>query len=445
MDENAKHIVFTLRESGHEAVFAGGCVRDFLMGKEPKDIDIATSATPDEIEGLFPSTIPLGKQFGIIVVVHNGKPFEVATFRTDSKESDGRRPDSVVFSSMEEDAKRRDLTINALFLDPFTNEVFDFVGGKKDIENRMIRFVGNPDERIEEDKLRILRAIRFGAKYEFDFEAKTEEALSRNAHRVIGNISEERIKDELEKMMKLEKPSSAFNALWSFDILGFIMPEIDRLRFSPQSKRWHSEGNVWKHTMLVLNNVRNMTTDTNVLWAALFHDVAKPHCMVVHEDGHISNHGHEETGVFIFRDFSKRFKFSTKERETISFLIKNHMKPNIAHNMKKSTLRKLIAEEHFEELIMLCEADNKSAIPDDPNREDHKRDGLKFLKKFASEEPNKLPPAFITGRDLIALGMKPGPEFKRLLGDIFELQLNGFFEDRLSALKHIGQINLKRG
>lgn len=442
MNKNAIEIVSTLKENGHEAVFAGGCVRDLLFKIEPKDIDIATSATPDEVEWLFKNTIPVGKQFGIVIVVIDNEQFEVATFRTDSKTSDGRRPDSVEFSSMEEDAKRRDLTINAMFLDPITNEVFDFVGGKEDIRNGVIRFVGNAEERIEEDKLRILRAIRFGAKFHFNFDEKTEDALFNNAHRVMGNVSVERIGQELEKMLLLPNPSHAFNALNRFGILKFILPEIDRLMFSPQSKKWHSEGNVYVHTMLVLNHARERTDDLITLWSALFHDVAKPHCIRVNEDGNISNYGHERLGAqTIFPEIAKRFKFSNKYTESISWLIENHMKPNIALEMKNAKLRKLMANDDFDRLLILCESDNEGSSPESPDIEDTKKDGLKFLKKLKDKAVKdgtlNLPKPFISGKDLIELGMNPGPHFKNILKDVFDMQLNGEVSNKEEALLSI--------
>jgi len=441
----AKKIVSVLQNNGFEAVFAGGCVRDSLLQLIPKDIDIATSATPNEVESLFKNTIPVGKQFGIIIVVIDGEEFEVATFRTDSKSSDGRRPNSVEFSSMEEDAKRRDLTINSVFFDPIKEKLYDFVGGKKDLESGLIRFVGHSVDRIEEDKLRILRAVRFAAKFNFDFEEETMKSLLFNSHRVMGNVSAERIKDELDKMLLIKKPSIAFNIMKDLGILKFILPEIDRLDYIPQSKKWHSEGNVWVHTMMVLDEARIMTDDLGVLWAALLHDVAKPHTMLIKNDGSISNHGHEKKGMYIWvQDIARRFKVSNKEEYKVAWLIENHMKPNIALDMKKSTLYKLISEEFFDELIILCKADNASSFPADPEREDKKEAGVIFLDslKYTLEATNehKLPKPLLTGKDLINLGLKPGPQFREILDEVFDLQLEGSFSDKNAALDYV---NLK--
>lgn len=432
--ENAKNIVTELQFRGFEAVFAGGCVRDMILGLKPKDIDIATSASPDEVESIFKHTIPVGKQFGVVRVMLNGEEFEVATFRTDSKDGDGRRPDSVEFSSMEEDAKRRDLTINALFFDPIKEEIFDFVGGREDLKNGVIRFVGNPIDRIEEDKLRMLRAIRFAAHLQFDIEDNDIKfTLRDNAHRVMGNVSMERIKDEMEKMLLCNSPVRAMNMMKGFGLMKFIVPELERLDFSQQSTKWHSEGNVWVHTMGVLKEVAKNTRDIDVLWAALFHDIAKPHCMKIHEDGHISNHGHEALGVSIFGEIANRMKFSTKSKEKIGWLIKNHMKAHIAQQMKTSTVRKFINEEHFDSLLILTKADSKASIPDDKGREDHKEAGIVFLEVFKTTD-EALPKPLISGRDLISEGLKPGEVFKFVLSDIFDLQLEGKISTKEEAI-----------
>lgn len=241
MNDKACKIVQHLVNNGHIALFAGGCVRDMLLGQEPKDIDIATSATPDQVESLFKKTIPVGKQFGIIVVLMDGEEFEVASFRNDGNYTDGRRPDSITFSTPEEDASRRDLTINGLFFNPLTNEVIDFVGGIKDIEERKICFIGNAQERIEEDRLRIIRAVRFTARLGFSMEENTFDAIKANAHR-INDVSVERIKDELDKMMSMDKPSVAFELLHKTGILKHVLPEVDCLWDCEQSKKWHMEG-----------------------------------------------------------------------------------------------------------------------------------------------------------------------------------------------------------
>jgi len=241
MKNKAKKIIQTLVDAGFEALVCGGAVRDLVMGVEPKDIDIVTSARPEDVERLFKNTIPVGKAFGIIVVIVDGDQFECATARKDSSDSDGRRPNSVEFTSFEEDAERRDLTINGMFFDILSNKIIDFVGGQEDIKNKKIRFIGNAPERIEEDRLRIMRAVRFAAKFGFKMEDETRDAIIANAHR-IHDVSPERIKDELDKMLLLENPSVALEVLLTLGLMEHIMPEVAALTRSEQSLKWHSEG-----------------------------------------------------------------------------------------------------------------------------------------------------------------------------------------------------------
>jgi len=418
-------IIQTLNEHGFSAYFAGGCVRDMLLGLEPHDIDIATSATPDEVEKLFQRTIPVGKQFGVIIVLMDGEQFEVATFRSDGNYTDGRRPEGITFSSPEEDAKRRDLTINGMFLDPLTNEVLDFVGGKIDLDNKVIRFIGNPQERIDEDRLRILRAIRFACKYKFDFDVNSLSAIEKNAHR-INDVSKERIKDELDKMLTLNKPSMAIRILHNVGILKYILPEVDDLWGCEQSKKWHSEGDVFIHTMIVLDETRKMTDNIPTLWAALLHDIGKPSTSVKKEDGGISCHGHDKVGFEMSINVMNRLKTS-KENAMVSSIVEDHMRVGSVKDMKKSTVRRLVAQPNFDNLMVLFKADCLGSIPIDKKIDDEKLDGVKFLEKFISNPDNikVLPEPFVNGKDLIDLGLKPGPLFKKILNDTMDLQLDG--------------------
>jgi len=439
MKDKAVKIVQKLVNNGHIAYYAGGCVRDMLLGHEPKDYDIATSASPDQVEAIFKKTIPVGKQFGIIVVLMDGEEFEVASFRNDGSYTDGRRPDSITFSTPEEDASRRDLTINGLFFNPLTNEIIDFVGGKADIEAKKIRFIGNAQERIEEDRLRILRAIRFTAKLGFDMDENTLSIIKANAHR-INDVSVERIKDELDKMMMAEKPSIAFKMLHSTGILKYILPEVDCLWDCEQSKKWHAEGNTGIHTMLVLDNTRKMTSDLNTLWSALFHDIGKPATSKINEEGNISCHGHDKLGAEMTLNALIRMKASNEEKDEVAALVKDHMNVGSAVDMKKSTLRRLCAQPHFNKLMILFEADCLSSFPEDPNRSNDKLDGVKFLKEFVIKMGNRivLPPPFITGKHLIDMGLKPGPKFKDILTSVMDMQLEGevkSFEDGLRVVK----------
>ncbi len=437
----AKNIIEKLHLHGNSAVIAGGAVRDILLKVEPKDIDIATSALPEQVEAIFKRTIPVGKQFGVIIVREHGSEFEVATFRQDSPEGDGRRPDSVTFSSMEEDAKRRDLSINGLFLDPVTGEIFDFVGGKKDLEDGRIRFIGDAQSRIDEDKLRMLRAVRFACRLGFTMDEDTKSVIRSNAH-LIGQVSKERIKAELDKMLVCKKPSFAIEMLKEVGLLGHILPAVAMLWDCEQSIKWHSEGSVGIHTMMVLDATREKTDNVATLWSALLHDVGKPATSTLNEQGNISCHGHDQVGAEMADSIMRDMKSSTDERERVVALVGDHMRAGMTGDMRKSTLRRFVAQPHFDELLHLFQADCESSHPTDPKRVDTKLDGVNFLKDFVStvEEVRILPPCFIGGKDLIEMGFKPSPLFKTILETIADMQLEGEINSVEEALEKVKEL-----
>ncbi len=352
-------------------------------------------------------------------------------------ESDGRRPESVEFSSMEEDAKRRDLTINGLFFDPITEEIFDFVGGQKDINHGIIQFIGDAKDRIDEDRLRILRAIRFSARFDFDMESDTLNAIKKNAHR-INDVSIERIKMELDKMLLIRKPSEAFNMLHETGLLKHILPEVDVLWSVEQSPRWHAEGNVGIHTMMVLDAVRAKTNKLHILWSALLHDVGKKRCFTI-EDGLIRAHGHAGVGAEIVETILRRLKSSNQERKAAIDLVANHMKIKDVAKMRKSKLRRLVAQNNLEDLIILGISDSESAYCTIPELEAGKFDFVEVLKNFKDELKDvvELPEPFVTGKDLISLGFKPGPVFKEILDEVAELQLGGEITHRNEAMAYV--------
>lgn len=410
----ALQIISTLQKAGFEAVLAGGCVRDELMGFEPNDFDVATNCAPDEVETLFDKTIPVGKQFGVVRVLIDGVETEVATFRSDSKESDGRRPDSVEFSSMEEDAKRRDLTINGMFFDPISGELLDFVGGQEDIKNKVIRFIGDPNERIDEDRLRILRVVRFATRLGFTIDRNTLRAIKLNAHR-IHDVSTERIKDEFDKILKQEKPSEAILLLKETGLLAETIPELLPMWDTLQSLKWHREGNVGIHTMMVLDEARKQTDDLRVLWAALLHDVGKPRTT----DKDLHAIGHEDVGAKMADEILERLRFATKDRELIVEMIRGHMRIKQAHKMKAVKLRRLAATPSMDLHKMLSVADTLGAISDQSDEE-------KLVWKNALDSVSgELPEAFMNGDTLKALGFKPGPEFKTILTAVLDAQIDG--------------------
>lgn len=429
MRETAVRIVKTLQNAGHQAVFAGGCVRDKLLGVESKDIDIATSATPDQVEQLFPRTVSVGKAFGVIIVLRNGFEFEIATFRKDSETGDGRHPDSVEFSSMKEDAERRDLTINALFEDPVTGEIFDFVNGREDLLNKKIRFVGDPNKRIEEDALRILRAIRFACRFDSALDTPTILAISDNIQK-IDNLSKERIFDEMTKILHTRNLRKAMPILLMTGLLNKILPELLDLQACEQGAPWHCEGNVLEHTLLVLENLPTDASDT-LLWGALLHDIGKPKTVAPskHREGSFSFYSHELVGAKMIEPILKdRFKCSTKFVQDVTSLVKNHMQLRLVKEFKLSTLRKFLAQLDLDSLIQLGIADEKGGITDSsvpPRTFSWVNDILEARETLGTELPKPL----VTGDTLIGLGMTPSPLFTKILKLAFNWQLEGVKEE----------------
>ena len=313
MESVARKIVHRLREAGHQAFFAGGCVRDSLMGKTPHDFDIATSARPEEVQALFPRTIPVGAQFGVVLVVEEGRDYQVATFRSDGTYLDGRHPRSVSFTSPEGDAKRRDFTINGLFYDPIEEKVLDFVGGREDLESRTLRAIGNPAERFAEDKLRLLRAVRLATVLDFTIEAGTWNALCAGAT-TIHDVSAERVRDELVKIFASPQRLRGFDLLDASGLMEEILPEILPLKGCEQPPDFHPEGDVFVHTRLMLALLPAGASVPLVL-ATLFHDLGKPPTMERDHTGRIRFNGHESVSAQMTEKIMRRLRFSNEEIE----------------------------------------------------------------------------------------------------------------------------------
>ncbi len=441
MRKTAIQIVKTLQDAGHQAVFAGGCVRDQLLGVEPKDIDIATSATPDQVEALFDKTIPVGKAFGVVRVLMNGFEFEVATFREDAKTGDGRRPDGVTFSTMQADAMRRDLTINGMFWDPIMGVLHDFVDGRRDLQAKRIRFIGNANERIEEDALRMLRAIRFAVKFDATLTGPDSLAISDNAWRV-EVLSGERVFDELTKILRLHKPRTWMPFMWSSGLMGRILPEVSKLQVCEQGAPFHCEGNAFEHTIRVLEALPSDASD-ELLWGALLHDIGKPKTSAPSKSnpGSFSFHGHDNVGaemaIEMLRD---RFKCSNDFVFTVSELVRRHMQMHTLHEMRMCTARRLLAEPFIEDLMKLSIADESGCILDPAARIElafpkWQKRVAEIRAEFAARGTPLVPGCLVTGKDLIDAGFKPGPNFKVVMNRIHDDQLNGVFADREAALK----------
>jgi poly(A) polymerase len=429
--ELAIGIVRTLRDAGHEAVFAGGCVRDRLLGIEPQDYDVATSARPDEVERLFPRTIPVGRQFGIIVVPVKGRNFDVATFRADGPYVDGRHPATVCFADRAADAHRRDFTINAMFEDPLTDTVIDDVGGRADLAAGVVRAVGDPVKRFAEDRLRMMRAVRFAARFGFVIEAATRRAILGVAAHVV-DVSAERLQDELTKMLTEGRARHAFELLDDCGLLAHALPELLPLKGCRQTPDYHPEGDVWEHTLGCIAHLPCACSRT-LAWGVLLHDIAKPATAGVRADGRPTFYGHTKLGAVLAADICRRLRMSNKDVERIVFLVEQHLRHCSAPDMKPSTLKKFLRQEGIEELLELTRIDALGSNGD-LSRYDFFSAKLSELSQITEA---LRPEPLISGNDLIELGLRPGPSFSEILGQVEEAQLDGTLSTREAALEWV--------
>ncbi len=444
MSENfARSIIETLRQHGFQAYLAGGCVRDLLLKRQPADYDVATSATPAQVMGIFPDTYAVGAQFGVVLVprpeaqresyTQNAPPksnaVEVATFRSDLSYSDGRHPDEVRFShDPREDVARRDFTINGMMLDPVSGELLDFVGGQRDLNAGIIRAIGDPARRFGEDKLRMLRAIRFAARFDYTIEADTLTAIQRLAPE-IKVVSRERVRDELTRMLTEGHAPRAFLLLDETGLLKEVLPEISAMKGVQQPPEFHPEGDVFVHTLLLLENLPYPCSST-LAWGALLHDVGKPATFRVAPD-RIRFDGHVEVGVKIAEEICERLRFSNHDTALILALVDNHMRFGHVMRMKESTLKKFLRLPGFDEHLALHRADSLAS---------HRNlSTFDFLQKKLTEiPPEKIrPPSLVSGDDLIAAGYLPGPRFREILESVEDAQLEGRLLSREAALEFV--------
>lgn len=442
MKVTSLEIIKILKDAGHEAYWAGGCVRDMLLGIEPKDFDIVTSAKPDEIEDLLEHTIPIGKKFGVILAVQNGKTFEIATFRSDAGYSDGRRPDAVEFTSAKEDALRRDFTINAMFYDPDEDRIIDYVEGQQDIRDRLIKFIGDPEERIKEDHLRILRAVRFKNSYEMQYHPETYDAIHKNVH-LIKDICADRVRDELNKMIMGNNAGQAFEELFEIGALELIIPELCHLKGLAQPLEFHHEGDVWDHTIKALDSITDEESDPNPLpedppsialkWAVLLHDVGKYETFS-DDKGRIRYDGHSEVGAEIAKKILKRLKFPTKIIQRVCWLIAHHMMMVPLFEMSDARRRHWFLNPGFEELLEVYRADAMGIEPVDLSAYEK----LKKLYLHEIAQLKLMPKTLITGTEVMELlKIEPGKKVGEILDDVREKQLGGELETKRDAKKYI--------
>lgn len=415
MERTALTIVKKLQEAGYETYFAGGCVRDILLKREPQDYDIVTSAKPDKIEELLEHTIPVGKEFGIIMTIVNGHKFEIATFREDSEKSDGRRPHAISFSDAEKDAKRRDFTINGMFYDPVKKEVIDHVGGQNDLNERVIRFIGDAEKRIKEDHLRIIRAVRFKNALEFQYHPKTFQAIKKHS-KLIKKVSAERLRDELNKIICIPHALETFEDLDDTRILEQILPEIGRMKGVAQPIKYHQEGDVWTHSLLALESLSPKAPVT-LRWAVLLHDVGKPDTFKLKED-RIHFDSHAEVSGDMSKKILKRLAFSRKDIEEVNWLVRHHMMMSTFFDMTKSRKKHWYQNRLFKRLLRLMKADIAGSKPSNYELYDKIVDDYKHVIKEEEVKP------LLMGKDLVKrFKLEPSPLIGEILMEIEKQQL----------------------
>lgn len=425
----ARGIVARLRARGFEAYWVGGCVRDMLLGREPEDFDVATAAAPDQIRALFRRTVPVGRQFGVMLVVTRGGEFQVATFRGESGYADGRRPEQVWFTGAREDALRRDLTVNGLFYDPLTDTLHDWVGGRADLEARRIRLIGDPGARLEEDHLRLLRVVRFAAQLGFEVEPGTWRAVQTRAP-LIRRVSAERVRDELLRIFRPPHAARGLDLLRDAGLLPEVLPEVAAFEACAQSPDYHPEGTVYAHVRRMLEHLPP-DAGTALIWGVLLHDVAKP--VTARRDpvtGMIHFYGHEKEGEAMAREILRRLRFPNAEIETVAALVRHHMQYKDVPQMRRATRRRLALRPTFPLELELHRLDCLGSH----GRLDHYE--LMVREAEALRQRPELRPPLVRGDDLLALGMSPGPALGALLGEIRERQLQDELATREQALAY---------
>jgi poly(A) polymerase len=429
MEKTAREIAARLRERGHVAYFAGGCVRDMVRGTSPKDFDIVTDARPERVQEIFSRTYAVGAHFGVIVVVEGEFQFEVATFRSDGAYLDHRHPSEVHFSSPEEDAGRRDFTINGMFFDAVADKVIDFVGGQADIKKELVRAIGDPGERFAEDRLRMLRAVRFATVLGYKIHQKTWDALVANAPS-INEISAERIREELLRIFLSPNRVRGWDLLDQSGLMRVILPELEEMKGCQQPEQFHPEGDVFTHTRLMLHLLPEKVSVPLVL-AVLFHDIGKPITATVDETGRIRFNEHDRIGAAMTEAIMGRLRFSRADIDATVEMVRQHMVFKDVPKMRVAKLKRFMARPTFEEELELHRVDCESS---------HRMlDNYEFLvrkrEEFAKEPI--IPPPLVRGDDLIALGLKPGPKFRQILEAVETRQLEGALRNREEAIEWV--------
>jgi len=431
--ELAADICRKLHAAGFQAYLVGGCVRDLVLGRDPQDYDVATDAHPARVQELFPSSVDVGARFGVILVIADGAQVEVATFRSDVGYSDGRHPDRVEYSTLpEEDVRRRDFTINGLMQEMETGQILDFVGGREDLQRRLVRAIGTPELRFREDRLRMVRAVRFAARFGYEIEPATFQAIVAAAPHIT-SVSAERLRDEITKLLTEGAARRAFELLDATGLLKACLPEIAAMKGVAQPPEFHPEGDVWVHTLLMLENIRPGPPAT-FAWAVLLHDVGKPPTFASAEEtgDRIRFDGHAEIGARMAAAICRRLRFSADDTEQIEALVANHLRFKDVFQMRPATLKRFarlpgFQEEHLELHRLDCLASHRNL------------DAYEFVRRFLRETPPEevRPPRLLTGEDLKAMGFRPGPRFKEILHAVEEGQLEGRLMRREDAVEFV--------
>ena len=429
-------IIGKLQEKGHIAYLAGGCVRDMLRGETPKDYDIATSALPEEITSIFSKTREVGVHFGVVIVIVNNQAFDVATFRNDGSYKDGRHPEEVTFSTPQDDTARRDFTVNGIFFDPISEKYIDFVEGKSDIDKKVIRAIGEPNLRFQEDHLRLLRAIRFAARFDYEIEAETWNSIKSNASG-ISKISKERIRDELTKILLNENRVLGFDLLVESGLMEHIIPQILQLKGCEQPPQFHPEGDVFIHTRLMLSLLKNDPSIELVL-SVLLHDIGKPATYSFDEEAdRIRFNGHDKLGAEMSDQILRELKFSNSIIEDVVQMVANHMTFKDVQNMRQSKLKRFMSRSTFNDEIELHRVDCLGSWGG--------LDNYDFLNKKMVEFANEpiIPQPLLTGKDLIELGWSPGPDLGQTLNSVQDMQLEGKLNSKDEALDWVKSNRLR--
>jgi poly(A) polymerase len=421
----ATEVLAKLRDAGFQAYFVGGCVRDLVMGREPKDYDVATDAVPDEVRRLFPESVMVGAQFGVVMVPREAGAVEVATFRSDGAYEDGRRPSEVRYTQTpQDDVRRRDFTINGLLLDPLREEVLDFVGGERDIRERRIRAIGSPLQRFQEDHLRMLRAVRFATRFTFTLEPALLSAIRESAP-LASNISRERVRDEILKILTEGSPRRGFELLDQTELLPVILPEVKALQGVAQPPQFHPEGDVWTHTLMMLEGLHSPSPALAL--GVLLHDVGKPPTFSVRE--RIRFDSHVEVGAKMAAEICQRLRLPSRDTEYVVALVANHLRFKDLPRMRRSTQLRFVRMEGFRDHLELHRLDCLASHGNLSNYE--------LAKQLLEETPAEAikPRPLVRGGDLIAAGYVPGPGFKEMLRAVEDAQLEGTLHSAEEAMR----------